>query len=564
MMSFEKTKISLIKALKLKNTHVLTLHGPWGTGKTHLWREIKAELEERKEASTTYLSCMTYNSISLLKSATMTALLSQSTGIARYGEKAGKLVVGLLNTKLPKEMQITVGFSDIQPLLPLIKKSIPSPSLVVFDDIERATDLDVGDLLGFVNFLVEELDQQVLLIMNREKLSEKAGERWQQIREKVVSLEIELLASSDEYVAIGLGDINNDHFNLFKEKIELLKIKNIRAIQHMRRVYDAVSAEEIFTPSQWMELIPSIVIFVAIHTNSIPDAAEVKRTIHKGAFFDPDEEQTEEQARAHALVQNYKLGTVDSFETEILLPYLQSGHLNVATAQSYAKHMDMRAKRNGAESTAHENLMKFYWDPNIQKAQLEALITATKPHLDFLSAGTATKLANAANEAGNTKLAQEIIYDWISKNEAAIKSAAENPSYLDERDDFIELHDNIKSVIEFRHTTIHKALSVPEAIHSITSSNTTGSRQLAPFKTTTPSSIEHILRSADHVAFREIFRFFARRLNGRSSDQHFGTASNHFIEACQNIIKLDSEGRLTELIRRLAKASNVASQIGIS
>ncbi len=47
-MSLEKTKKQLVELLGRSDNHVIALSGKWGTGKTHLWNEVKKESKDEK------------------------------------------------------------------------------------------------------------------------------------------------------------------------------------------------------------------------------------------------------------------------------------------------------------------------------------------------------------------------------------------------------------------------------------------------------------------------------------------------------------------------------------
>ena len=47
-MSIESTKKQLIELLERVDNNVIALSGKWGTGKTHLWNEVKKESKDEK------------------------------------------------------------------------------------------------------------------------------------------------------------------------------------------------------------------------------------------------------------------------------------------------------------------------------------------------------------------------------------------------------------------------------------------------------------------------------------------------------------------------------------
>ncbi|NRD66091.1 hypothetical protein HRD49_30485 [Corallococcus exiguus] len=560
-MSLVDTRESISRALSLPKTHVIALHGPWGSGKTHLWKQIDKDLSKSGSTKTVYLSCATYSSIAALKSATITALLTHSSKLAKHGETIGKIIIGLINKKLPKDFQITANLLDIQALLPGLKGILPDPSIIVFDDIERAADLDVGDLLGFVTFLAEELNQKIILILNKDKFTDKTGEKWKRIREKSVSLEVELRASPEDYIRIGLGQLPATHNAIFSEKIRALGIKNIRTIQHMRRIYDALSGVGAFETTQWDGLIPSIVLFVALHQEVVQHSTEIKDALSSGKRWGPEKDWTPAQKAAAAILDQYKLGTIDAFESSILIPYLETGHLSEALVRDYASHISLRSKRQNSEKIAEEILNRFYWDSSATEEQLNNLLEKSFELQGYISRSTATSLAKAANSIGHTETENAIIYNWITKNEEAIDALAADPNLINFSVTMQYTHPRIKEIVEFRHRQKYKEFSLMEAIKYLTHNDSFGERQLAPFRTVTAADMEALIRKSDHDELPDVLRFFASRVRTRHSDQYFGQASTHFVDVCKRIIKDETSSRISKIISRAATDFDFASQV---
>jgi tRNA A37 threonylcarbamoyladenosine biosynthesis protein TsaE len=57
-MSLKKTKEQMIRLLGQTDISVIALSGKWGTGKTHLWDEIKKESGDDKVKNALYVSLL--------------------------------------------------------------------------------------------------------------------------------------------------------------------------------------------------------------------------------------------------------------------------------------------------------------------------------------------------------------------------------------------------------------------------------------------------------------------------------------------------------------------------
>lgn len=66
-MSLKKTKKQLIHLLGEADNRVIALSGKWGTGKTHLWNEVKSESEDERIKSSLYVSLFGLSSIDQVK-----------------------------------------------------------------------------------------------------------------------------------------------------------------------------------------------------------------------------------------------------------------------------------------------------------------------------------------------------------------------------------------------------------------------------------------------------------------------------------------------------------------
>src|SRR3546814_13528218 len=65
--SLDRTKKQLIELLGNADSKVIALSGRWGTGKTHLWSEVKAESEKSEIKKALYVSLFGLSSIDQVK-----------------------------------------------------------------------------------------------------------------------------------------------------------------------------------------------------------------------------------------------------------------------------------------------------------------------------------------------------------------------------------------------------------------------------------------------------------------------------------------------------------------
>ena len=66
-MSLKKTKERLILLLTEADNNVIAISGKWGTGKTHLWNEIKDSSKDAKVNNALYVSLFGLSNIDQIK-----------------------------------------------------------------------------------------------------------------------------------------------------------------------------------------------------------------------------------------------------------------------------------------------------------------------------------------------------------------------------------------------------------------------------------------------------------------------------------------------------------------
>ena len=66
-MSLSKTKERLVRLLGQDGNSVIALSGKWGTGKTHLWNEVKEAWNDEKVKKALYVSLFGLSSVDQVK-----------------------------------------------------------------------------------------------------------------------------------------------------------------------------------------------------------------------------------------------------------------------------------------------------------------------------------------------------------------------------------------------------------------------------------------------------------------------------------------------------------------
>lgn len=185
----------------------IQIDGPWGCGKTFYVKNVllpKIEENEIQKEEALKEQGQSYEKrvplmVSLFGIKSLDDIAKQllfASTHSRYGLSA-KRIEGMKN-----------AFSNIAKCVPYIKEldwdkvlEVPSSSclkllskasIVILDDLERlSNELDIEDVLGFVNDLVENYDFKVILISNQDKFEESAKKFKEKVIEKTIPFRID-------------------------------------------------------------------------------------------------------------------------------------------------------------------------------------------------------------------------------------------------------------------------------------------------------------------------------------------------------------------------------------
>ncbi|MBD1865379.1 MULTISPECIES: P-loop NTPase fold protein [Trichocoleus] len=227
---------------------VLAIKGDWGVGKTHLVKEFL----RKNEKEYYYDSVFGVSSVDELKM----KLLSNFQPVFKKEENGflGKLTLGR-SVKYTKENSEIIGkiiekapmiggivsavtSSGISLISNIIISKLLKGQLVCIDDIERKSEkLQLDELLGFIESLVEDQKCKVILIYYEDRIYEDAKVKkiLEEYREKVIDIEIKFQPSVDEnfYIAFGEND-PDEKFILDYLTREGIQTNNIRVLKKLQ------------------------------------------------------------------------------------------------------------------------------------------------------------------------------------------------------------------------------------------------------------------------------------------------------------------------------------------
>ena len=192
-MSLQATKTHFIQLLAEQENKVIALSGKWGTGKSHLWREVRDESQDERVKKSLYVSLFGLGDINEVKLKIVQVAIANSKDFPGLWRKVTSSIAPIRNVL----ESLHKGFSVLNDVALLAVPTILKDRVIVLDDIERKHEkLSIDEVLGFIDEFTQQHGARFILIMNSDQLVKK--EIWETLREKVVDQELRLNTSPSE------------------------------------------------------------------------------------------------------------------------------------------------------------------------------------------------------------------------------------------------------------------------------------------------------------------------------------------------------------------------------
>lgn len=264
----------------------ILLKGKWGCGKTWFIQQYRKKLEDREPNSarhkykkSLYVSLYGVTSYTEIEDSFFKQLhpVLSSEGMAI----TGKIFQGVLKTSLHIDLNQD-GTNDGNVTLQIPKIDLPASfknadkRILIFDDLERCK-IDIGNILGYINYFVEHQNLKVILLANEDKLLE--NQEYKNIKEKLIGQTFNVnrnlhgaLVSYIEEVN-GTGENNNVEFKefllnniqLIEENYQIAKYENLRSLKQIifsfERIYRNLDREAKDIPELLFEIFQYLMIF---------------------------------------------------------------------------------------------------------------------------------------------------------------------------------------------------------------------------------------------------------------------------------------------------------------
>jgi hypothetical protein len=242
-----------------------------------------------------------------------------------------------------------------------------------------------------------------------------------------------------------------------------------------------------------------------------------------------------------------------------LVEFLESGLFEAASIEAIIERYVAEKDAMEARETANDFLTRVFWDHRVDEAQLVAEAAAFSANAGLLDPFVVTELNSALTKLpGGVEVGQAIIDGWIkafkSRNLATVND--ENPFNN-------PLHPKIQAEFAAIKATAQANATVVDACMHIIENGGWGTLQEVAMRRATMADFEIVIREMEDLDKLRRFmrRMIEMRLQRSTYDPRFGTATEHFVEACRTIANDMTSPRLAGLIQRLFSGTALASEL---
>lgn len=264
---------SIQNFINMGTTGALMIEGAWGCGKTYCLEHTVFPALYKQEKLCVRVSLFGIKDVSEIPAKVLQAFMESAvSGKTKKNFKLGNVTslankVGELFPKIKEYVDITKMVAQGNMLYTLV----PKDTIICFDDLERAADtINLNDLLGAVNELVENRHYKVILVANKDYIdskyspsSDKKDDRelfYEKVVEKTIVFEPEIKTiykqlvkehKDDAFTAFMLGECNISKVDpaLVKSKALKKHFQNLRtlkfSIEHFYKLWQQLDTTDI-------------------------------------------------------------------------------------------------------------------------------------------------------------------------------------------------------------------------------------------------------------------------------------------------------------------------------
>jgi len=549
-MTFAETKTRLSQLLADSDNSVISLSGKWGTGKTHLLDQL-IESDEFAADSIT-VSLFGLSSLEQMKM----SLLQASTPLKKVDEGVGeglKLFAKAGWDAATDHFKPLAALNDVK--LVMMVPALLKNKLVIIDDIERkSASFGMDELLGFVDEYSKKRNTRFILVLNDDQLKGSHKEDWQTLNEKVVDRSLRLVTSPEEAFDIATLKYSTAYGLALRAAVAICGLTNVRIIQQVIKITNSILQARTLDPAVVARVVPSIVLFSAIHYRGLNDGPDKQFALEVGRIdWEAYEREkagrlTDEDKRAKrwkSMMQELGIRSCDEFEF-VLVDFLESGLFEPTKINEIIE----RYKGEHQALLLRESISKFHlnalWNHHASDAQLLADAEEFIEFSEILDPYTASQLCTTmSNITGGESAASRLRTAWIGALPARISQG----EVFQER----HLAGPLDPQIEMAISATENSTEPPTADSLVMAvlevkKGAWGTKETTAIRNARASDFDVAIRTLDGEALRSFMYQMTQIYDNRSSYKLFGDAPDCFIEACRNIARDQTSARLKELM----------------
>ena len=229
----------------------ILLKGKWGCGKTWFINKYREKLENgNKKQKCLYVSLYGMTSFSEIENIFFQQLFPIRS--SKAASITGKVLQGLIKASLKIDLNNDGKDDTVSLQIPKIElpKSFENVdnSILIFDDLERCQ-IDIGNLLGYINYFVEHQGLKVILVANEDKLLENSN--YKDIKEKLIGKSFHVVLDFDGALQDFIQECNNpdiksflsDNKELIEEIYQQAKYENLRSLKQIILDFERIFQE---------------------------------------------------------------------------------------------------------------------------------------------------------------------------------------------------------------------------------------------------------------------------------------------------------------------------------
>ena len=562
-MSLAITKANFEQLIDDRDNGVIALSGKWGTGKSHMWKQVQKDSTNDAIKKALYVSLFGIKDILQLKLRIVQSAIPDS----KTGHVAREVVTSAVRQAIKFAKGFNSAFSALDEIALLAVPAILRNRLIVLDDIERKhKDLNIEEVMGFIDEFTQVYGSRILLILNSDKLEDK--DMWNKLREKVIDHEIALDTTPAEAFRIAVDEEPSIYAPHIQAAVEVCKISNIRIIQKIIRTVNKVLGDrDNLTDEVLARTIPSTVLMCAIHYQGLDNGPsfdfvmgfnssnfQLEEAMRRpGSDFADAPARPAEEKKWGVLLDDLKINNCDDYE-RMLLDFLTSGLLDARRVDSILdRYVD---EKNVME--LREKCSRFFeleqWHPMVTDEELLKLGAELAESAGLLDAYAATALHDRlADVPGGAEIGKGIIARWLDSF-----NAKEPPPHRPDNYDNKPLHPEIDAAFTEAERRLKPIPSLLDACLRIGDNANWDSVNSQAMRDATAVSYEETIKKTSGPHLRDFLRanvvLYSRR-EGYAAD--FADALEHFATACRAICQANSIPRLTRAIRRVFREAGL-------